>query len=163
VDIDTSDKYKEIAVHNPGPSEDDEYAIYWYDGKSIKAMGVLSRWPKLFGNGIVLVDDWMGFWSKKDKYVLNKKTRGLELIPQEFYYVGAEATVKEIFPIYETRDGSTIVANLAPKSKILILLCDCSPGEYMDKWYLIKSETGILGWTRPKPFHEKLDGLNYAD
>jgi len=69
IDIDTSDKYKEIAVHTPGPSDDDEYIIYWYDGNSIKEVGRVSRWPTFPGNGIVYVDDWMGFWMKRDKCI----------------------------------------------------------------------------------------------
>lgn len=137
VDIDTADKYKEIAVHTPGPSDDDEYLIYWYDGKSIKEMGRLSRWPEFLGNGIILVNDWMGFWAKRDKYVLNKKTRTLRLVPQELYYVGIEAKVKESFPIYKTRQSSEIVANLKPKSKILILVCAPSAQDHSSFQYLI--------------------------
>jgi hypothetical protein len=72
VDIDKYDKYKEIAVHTPGPSSDDEYLIYWYNGDSIKETARLSRWPKFLGNGIVYVDGWLGFWSRRDKYILNK-------------------------------------------------------------------------------------------
>ncbi len=163
VDIDTKDQYKEIAVHTPGPSDDDEYLIYWYDGKSIKEMGKLMRWPKFPGNGIVLVDNWMGFWQKRDKYVLDNKTRTLYLVPQEFYYVGIEATVKESFPIYKTRTGSEVVANLKPGSKIFILVCDTSPDDYDSHWYLIKSETGLVGWAALKSFTGKVEGLPWAD
>lgn len=173
VDIDTTDEYKEIAVHTPGPSDDDEYLIYWYDGKLIKEVGRLSRWPKFFGDGIVHVGDWMGFWSKREKYVLDKKTRILQLVPQELYYVGIEAKVRGSFPIYKTRGDSTIVANLKPPSKVLILLCDPSPtskgetddyfDDYFCDWYLIKSETGIVGWARLKTFYRRLEGLVWAD
>jgi len=163
VDIDTTDKYKEVAVHNPGPSSDDEYVIYYYDGKRIIEMGRIRRWPKFLGNGIILVDDWMGFWSKRDKYVLNNKTRKLDFIPQEFYYVGVEAKVKESFPIYRKRESSEIVANLKPDSKILIILCDASPKDCESHYYLIKSETGLIGWAKLKSFQYKLEGLPWAD
>lgn len=163
IDIDKADKYKEIAVYTLGPSDDVEYLIYWYDGKSIKEMGRLARWPKFLGNGIVLVDDWMGFWSKRDKYILNKKTRTLELVPQELYYVGIEATVERSFPIYKTRTGSKIVANLKPNSKILILVCDPSPDDYLSHWYLIKSETGLIGWTQERSLYDNVEGLPIAD
>lgn len=163
VDIDTTDQYKEIAVHTPGDSDDDEYLIYWYDGKAIKEMGKLSRWPEIPGNGIVLVNDWMGFWQKRDKYVLDNKTRTLQLVPQELYYVGIEAAVKESFPIYKTRTGSEIVANLKPDSKIFILVCDPSPADYDSHWYLIKSETGLVGWATLGSFAGKVEGLPWAD
>ncbi len=172
VDIDTSDRYKEIAVHTSGPSDDDEYIIYWYDGRSIKEVGRLSRWPVFPGNGIVYVDDWMGFWKKRDKYVLDKNTRKLRLVPQELYYVGVEARVNKSFPIYKTRDRNEILANLKPNSKIIILACylysgapsiQRSPDDYLKDWYLIKSETGLLGWTTFKVLLDNLEGLPFAD
>jgi hypothetical protein len=162
VDIDKSDKYKEVAVHTPGPSDDDEYLIFWYDGESIKEMGYLSRWPIFYGNGIVTVDAWMGFWSMREKYVLDKKSRTLQPVPQEFYYVGVETEVIETFPIYKTRSASHVVANLKPKSKCLILVCDPSPAQYGDDWYLIKSTTGLVGWTREKGMYDKVI-LPWAD
>jgi hypothetical protein len=162
VDIDKTDKYKEVAVHTPGPSSDDEYLIFWYDGKAIKEMGYLSRWPIFYGNGIVNVDAWMGFWSIREKYVLDKKSRTLQQVPQEFYYVGVEAEVIETFPIYKTRSASHVVANLKPKSVCLILVCDPSPVEYGDDWYLIKSTTGLVGWTQEKTMYDNLI-LPWAD
>ena len=142
VDIDKKDKYVEVAVYTPGPSDDDEYLIYWYDGKAIKEMGHLERWPTFTGNGVVYVDDWKGFWKSTDKYVLDQKTRTLKRVPQEFYYVGLETTVGASIPIYETRKSSAVVANLQPKSKALILLYS------QDGYYLIKSVTGLVGWVK---------------
>jgi hypothetical protein len=162
VDIDETDIYKEVAVHTPGPSSDDEYLIFWYDGKAIKEMGYLSRWPVFYGNGIVNVDAWMGFWSIREKYVLDKKSRTLQQVPQEFYYVGVEAEVIETFPIYKTRSASHVVANLKPKSVCLILVCDPSPVEYGDDWYLIKYTTGLVGWTQEKTMYDNLI-LPWAD
>jgi len=162
VDIDKSDKYKEVAVHTPGLSADDEYLIFWYDGKLIKEMGYLSRWPLFYGNGIVNVDAWMGFWPIREKYVLDKNSRTLQQVPQEFYYVGVEAEVIESFPIYKTRGVSHVVAHLKPKSECLILVCDPSPMPPGDDWYLIKSATGLVGWTQEKAIYDKLF-LPWAD
>jgi hypothetical protein len=172
VDIDKRDAYTEIAVHTPGASDDDEYLIFWYDGRTISEMGRLSRWPKFLGNGIVHVDGWMGFWTKKEKYLLDKNSRILHKIPQELYYVGVKAFVKESFTIQATRESSKILAKLRPQSNILILLCDTSPecrnkdGEadnYFCDWYLIKSVTGLVGWARLGSFWKKVEGLPWAD
>lgn len=38
IDVNKYDKFKEIAVHTPGPSSDDEYIIYWYNGEEIVFM-----------------------------------------------------------------------------------------------------------------------------
>lgn len=164
IDIDTSDRRKEIAVHTPGPSDDDVYVIYDYDGKNIKLIAKLSRWPTFTGHGIVYVDGWMGFWVIRHKYQFDAEKRRLSLVPQEFHYVGIEATVRRSFPILQTRnDASPVVARLKPNSKVSILLCDPSPKSYGDDWYLIKSNTGLLGWTREKGFPEKFKQLPYAD
>lgn len=163
VDIDKNDKYREVAVHTPGPSDDDEYLIYWYNGTSIREVGRLSRWPTFFGNGIVHVKNWMGFWSKTEKYVLQKHTRTLKRIPQEFYYVGIEAIVKESFPIYKTRKGVHRVAYLKAVSNILLLVCDPSDEDFFSHWYLIKSSTGLIGWARLGSFSRKVEGLMWAD
>lgn len=174
VDIDTSDPYKEIAVHTPGPSDDDEYLIYFFNGTSIKEMARLSRWPTFSGNGIVLVDGWMGFWRIRDKYVLDKATRTLRHIPQELYYVGVEAHAKVSFPVYRSRSGGEVIANTMPNSDFSILACDTSPrclnkygdvDDYSCDWYLIKTVTGLVGWVRCETLmdYEKVGGLPLAD
>ncbi|MBC7349112.1 MAG: hypothetical protein H5U05_03975 [Candidatus Aminicenantes bacterium] len=116
-DIDTTDRYMEVVVHTPGQSDDDVYVFYWYDGKSIHMMGSLSRWPVIKGNGIVYVNDWMGFWQKTEKYIPDRDSRRLVNVPQEFYYVGIEASVSETFPIYRTRDLKDKIASLKKKVK----------------------------------------------
>jgi len=163
IDLDKNDPQKEIALHTPGPSDDDEYLIFGFDGKSIQEIGRLSRWPTFLGNGEVLVGDWMGFWEKKDMFVLDKKSKKLKLLPQEFYFVGQKAKVKVGFPIYEKRKESKIVANLQPSETIIILLYDPSERDYLSGWYLIKTSKGLLGWARLRAFSEKVEGLPWAD
>ena len=87
VDINKRDKYKEIAVHTPGPSDDDIYMLYWYDGSEIIAMNQLSRWPEFKGNGFVYVKGWEGFWAPLDKYVLDSASRKLVRVEQYAYYM----------------------------------------------------------------------------
>lgn len=156
VDVDKADNYQEIAVHSPGPSDDDEYFLFWYDGASIREMTHFGRWPEFYGNGIVNVDGWMGFWKKREKYLLNAKTRKLEHVPQELYYVGVEAHVRKSFPIYRTRAKAEIVANLSPNSKCLILACNPSPQQPMEDWYLIRSASGLMGWARERTLFDNL-------
>ncbi len=162
IDIDTTDKYKEIAVHTPGMSDDDEYLLYWYDGKDIRQMGHLMRWPDFKGDGTVIVGDWMGFWTKWDKYVLDKKTKTLKLIPQETYAVDVEGTVKESFPIYQTKSNDEILEFLSPNTKFHILACVLSD-DYLSHWYLIKTSSNIIGWAQYNSFYDKVEGLPWAD
>jgi hypothetical protein len=156
VDIDTTDAFQEVAVHTPGPSADDQYLIFDYNAGSIKEMGNIARWPIFLGNGIVIVEDWMDFWTKRDKYVLCQKTRTLKLVPQEMYLVGITTTVRESFPIYKTREDSTVVATLQTGDKVSILLY------YPLDRFCFKSEDGIIGWSKFEAFSDKLY-LNWAD
>jgi hypothetical protein len=145
VDIDKRDKYKEIEVFYNGERYDlTAYHLFTFNGNLInKLLDPVSIRPAYSGYGIVLIDKFCeNFWTKKEKYILNRETRKLELVPQEFYYVGVEASVKEMFPIYQTRAGKDVVANLRPSSTCMILVCD------PEGWYLIKSVSGLVGWTK---------------
>jgi hypothetical protein len=163
VDIDKNDKYKEIAVHTPGPSSDDEYLVYWYDGENIKETARLSRWPKFLGNGIVYVDGWLGFWSRRDKYILNKSTRKLEKVSQYAYYVGVKATVRSSFTIFKDKELKEKVALLSKNSEIEILVCDMDDREWRDHIYLIKSKSNLIGWASNQDIYNNLEGLPMAD
>ena len=168
IDIDKGDNYKEVDVHTPGPSDDDIHDIYWFDGQNINRVGSLIRWPDFPGNGVVYVDDWMGFWARTDKYVLNPQTHVLECILQELYYVNYEIFVKESFPIVKSPTDKTVIANLKPGSRAKILACDFPTErkdvfyDYEERWYLIKSESGICGWAQEKTIRFKAS-LHYAD
>jgi len=163
IDIDKSDMFKEIAVHCPGLSDDDEYLIFWYDGTNIIKMAQLARWPTFPGNGIVYADNWEGFWTRRDKYELDKSVRIVNLIPQPAYYVGVKATVKTPFMIYREPELNHKVALLGKDSEIELLLFSWGNEDYHDQLYLIKSQTGLLGWARYIEFSEKIEGLPLAD
>lgn len=158
VDLLRGDKLQEIDVHTPGPSDDDQHRLFWYDGKTIRpASPLLMRWPEFNANGIVYMNDWMGFWEQTDKYVLNTKTHMLEKVPQEFYYVGKEAKVEKSIPICQTRGNNKVVANLLPKSTVQVLI-------YSNGWYLLKSSTNLTGWIREKEIYGgNFSGLLFAD
>jgi hypothetical protein len=147
VDIDKGDKYKEVAVHSPGPSDDDQYLIFWYDGSSIKKVGSVARWPRFAGNGIVYVNGWVSFWQNTDKYILTKQ-RTLQLVPQPLHYVGMKCKVKTGFPIYASQNSKSIIANLRTGSQIFVVLADISGMENGNTRYMIRSESNLLGWAK---------------
>ncbi len=163
IDINNTDAYKEIAVHTTGSSDDDEYMIYWYDGENIIFMDHLSRWPTFNGNGIVYVDGWEGFWSSRDKYVLDDTSRKLNLIEQFAYYVGVTAKVKNTFEIYKEKDLINKIALLKEGSEIELILCDKTNKEYFDYKYLIKSNSGLLGWAEFRNIWDNTEGIQTAD
>jgi hypothetical protein len=161
VDIDKADKYKEVAVHSPGPSDDDQYLIYWYDGSSIKKVGSVARWPRFAGNGIVYVNGWVSFWQNTDKYILTKQ-RTLQLVPQPLHYAGMKCKVKTGFPIYESQNSKSIIANLRTGSQIFVVLADISGMENGNTWYMVRSESNLLGWVAESDLIPNTD-LRVAD
>jgi len=147
IDIDKTDKYKEVMIYMSSGIDscmDYTYHILWYSGSSISLMWkLLSETPTFSGNGIALVTNWLNFWNKTDKYVLDPKTKTMVHVPQAFYYVGVEVKVNQSIPIFQTPTDKKIVANLQKDSTCLILLYDAPSGSY-----LIKSNTGLLGWSK---------------
>jgi hypothetical protein len=181
VDIDTRDKRKEISIDTMGPSDDPACHLYAYDGRALIKVAALEGFRTYSGVGFVYTVDWMGFWSRTEKFALNSKTHLLARVPQELYNVAieldgkvknVECVVREAFPIFSARTGNQVLATLAPKSTIQILACDPSPrvkradgsvDSYSCAWYLIRSSTGLLGWARLGTFMPKVDGLMLAD
>lgn len=155
-DVNKSDKYREVVVYTPGPSDDDEHVFFWFDGKRIHKMGHLMRWLKFLGNGIVLADDWMGFWTITRKYVLTKDRKLVE-VPQEFYYVGVTGKVSKPLTLYRTRQTKQVLATLRVGSNAEIILSDGKG------WYLVKSENRLLGWAKEESLLESISNLPFAD
>lgn len=164
IDINTKDGFKEIAVHTSGPSDDDQYWIYGFDVKSIKLLGKLQRRITLNGAGIVLVNDWMGFWWKEDKYVLAKDHSELLLTPKKSYSVGLVATVQKTTPIYKNPNlTGEISTELKPKSKATILQYWPNLNDQKYGRYLIIAPNGLAGWTDLPTISLNFSGLNFAD
>ena len=162
VDIDGGDKWKEVAVHLGFTDDDHRSIVYGFDGKALKELGSTHALTEARGNGIVLSDTWMGFWNRREKYALDRKAWKLNPVPQELYFVGAEATVKKSFPIVRSSKDKAVVANLAEGSKIQVLAAMPVGPKEPDFWYLVKSSTGLLGWTRTQNLSEKTEGLPWA-
>lgn len=167
VDLDTGDKWKELLVQTLGEMDDGHrYFVYGYDGKAVKLLGAVHALTEAKGNGIVLVDRWMGFWQKRDKYTLDRKAWKLVHVPQELYAVtyapGEEvtATVKKSFPLTQGRTGSAVVATTAQGTKVKVLAASVpAKGEVQ---YLVRSSTGLLGWVPGNVLVESTEGLPLA-
>lgn len=169
IDVDRSDAYKEIDVWTYSGSDMADHSIYWYDGAKIHKMADLSWSVDYRGNGIVLNSSWTGYVAITNKYILNKKARTLELVPQEMYYIGAAHKTAERFPIYYSRQSKSVVATVERNSTITILVyVPAPPGTDLDKhdmmqdWFLIKTQSGLLGWVRLQTLAEYVEGMQGA-
>ena len=65
---------------------------------------------------------------------------------QPYYYVGSKTKTLKPITIYKTKDTTTPIANLPKNYKIEVLIAETSL-EHID-YYLIKTEFGLVGWTK---------------
>ncbi|MCP3137052.1 hypothetical protein [Pyxidicoccus xibeiensis] len=161
VDLDASDKRKELAVHTGQTDADQQAHLYAFDGKSLKPLGAVPNITEAKGNGIILSDTWQGFWNRRDKFALDAKAGKVTEVPQELYAVGVEARVKTSFALARSRTDKAAVATLAQGSTIQVLAAAKAmrEGGYL---YLVKSSTGLLGWATEKDLLVKTEGLPLA-
>jgi len=162
VDLDSGDKWKELAVSTGMTDSDHQVFLYGFDGKSLKPLGSVRNLTEARGNGIILSDEWGGFWTRREKYVLDRKAWKLNAVPQDLYYVGREATVKQSFPLQRNPTSKDVIANVAQGSKIEVLAAAPSTRKGERYWYLVKSTTGLLGWTREEALVQHTEGLPSA-
>lgn len=168
VDIDRADKYKEIDVKTGTAGIDPiTHNIYWYDGKTIHEVGRLTGGVDIKGNRIVLHHWFNCYVGITDKYVLDKKTRTLVLVPQEMYYIGLQRKVLQSFPVYYSRQSKSVVANVEKNSTITILAYvpnapdpkDPGKVDVMGEWFLIKTQSGLLGWAQLETISQRVEGM----
>jgi hypothetical protein len=157
VDIDNRDRLKEIVVRCSNAGDGWYHLVYSYDGKSIALVGEIGTAPEFTGRGIVYAKSWMGSFAIKQKFVLDSKKRKLEELRQPMYYIGRTFRTEESFAIHASTQDASVVANIEPKSQILIVALAFQPVKkkmwksdkyetIQHEWYLIKSQSGLMGW-----------------
>jgi len=158
VDLDRADSYKEVAVHTPGPSDDNEHLLFRYQSGGLRQLGMLTRWPVYPGDGSAIVRDWQGFWPDRRKFVLQADR--LVEVTQPYLYVGVQATAREPVVLRKRPDGGPAVERLSSGRGLHLLLA-----QYHDDQptaYLAVSDHGLVGWLDADPYGS-LDGLHIAD
>ncbi len=144
--------------------------FFTVDGGKLKQVGRIEGQGDITipGNGSVIATSWTGFWTKTEKHVFANDLT-LSLLPQEFYSVNVEGTVLQSFPVYQTRDGKTMLANTRKGSKFNVLLWDPASRKVEnenenidDQWYLIRTESGFTGWVQGKHLQGEFAELPWA-
>ena len=171
LDINSKDKYKELAITEAGPSSDYVTYFYYYDGKSLKYMGEISGDcgdMKLDGSGnftSVSRGNVLQTWFYVDHYKMSNSHK-IENIPQKYYRMNTMVTLKTSINVLKEASASSGKAyTLKTGSKAILLETD-------DKqWCSILSENGQKGWFKitdnlyinGKTSWDTFDGLNMAD
>jgi len=157
-----------------GTGDVGEYFFYEIKNKKIVSLGSIKVWgsAEVPGNGKILTNAWMGFWSLQGEYAIDKESGKLMMFKKDTYDVNIEGMVKTTFKIFKSReDNSEVVQNLKPGTKLTFLKCDISPvckneGGYDDEydcdWYFLKTQGGTEGWVRFKDFKNSVEDLPWA-
>jgi hypothetical protein len=157
-----------------GTGDVGEYFFYRLKNKEVVSLGSIKLWgsAEVPGNGKVLSNDFMGFWTLHGEYIIDKETGKLVMVKKDTYDVNVDGTVKVSFKILKSRDDkSDVVETVKSGTKFTLLKCDTSPvckneggydDEYECDWYLLKTANGKEGWVRLKDFREKVEDLPWA-
>jgi len=160
VDLDASDAQREVLVAGQGPNGRDVYALYRLERGGWKQLPLPECTPVIKGNGVLLSDCWMGFWERRETYTYDSRAGTFTHVPQEFYWVGKPYKVSSASPLHRSREDSQVVAHLKQGSTVTFVAFWAGAAD--SDWYLLRSETGIVGWARLSAIQEHLVGMVQA-
>jgi len=160
VDLEPTDKRREVLVAGEGPSGRDVYVLYQLGPEGPRQLPLPECTPAVFGNGLLLTDCWMGFWERREKYTYDSQAGTFTHVPQELYWVDKPFKVASSFPLHRGREGQDVVANVRPGSTLTLVAFWAGAPD--SDWYLLRSESGLLGWARLSSFQEHLVGFVQA-
>lgn len=156
VDLDASDRTKELLVLEEGASDLRSFVLLRYEKQKLVVLGRFGgqtpRDPEIVGNGFVAFGLWEGFYTRRVKLALDAKQRLVEVVP-ELYAIDATLKVKESVAIFTTRAKKEILARPKVGSDVVLVAHDrapvCKPGDLGLEpcdWFLVRTATGLLGW-----------------
>lgn len=170
-DIDSSDKYKEIAITESGPSGDYATYFYFYDGENLNLMGTIQGTEtciNMTGSGSFTTNtrgEIIQTWYFTDVYKLSSDHK-LENVPQDSYDMNILVTVVKAMKLQMSRTDATVSLELQPGQIINMAECDNK------NWCLIKTSDGKEGWFETEGFDtikgtqlhvsDCFSGLSYA-
>jgi hypothetical protein len=169
-DIDSKDKYKEIAISEAGPSSDNYTYLYFYDGKKLISMeGVEgdNYSIKMSGSGTFSTQSrgqLLQTWFFTDLYKLSSSHKLVNL-PQKLYKMNTIVKLKTQLKLQKSPNDASTAVVLKVGEKVMITDTDNK------KWCAIETEKGVKGWfsvdnlgeINGRIANEVLDGLCYED
>jgi hypothetical protein len=167
-DVDTSDNFREVAVWDPGPSDDYSTRFFRYDGSRVWSIGVVPGLEVyLDGSGVVHGErrgNILHTWHCPALYRVGSRG-ALEFICEPFYPMITKVRLIQDCPFYEERDREARTRVFRAGTVGIITWTDDKEWCRFDSldgprgWFLI--EKGLLSsGEEPRAI---FDGLSFAD
>lgn len=168
VDIDETDDYKELVIHDRGPSSDPVDYYYYYNGKKLIEMGTvvghindeMNQVRNYIEGGTLhatVRNDILGTaWYNWD-YKLNNEHM-LEEIPCDFFKVNIPIIATEDIKIYDSNHLSSKSTHYKAGTAFTAI------GTDLNKWIEVELEGGEKGWINEAEYPSyQLGGLFFFD
>ncbi len=169
-DIDSKDKYKEIAITESGPSGDYNTYFYYYNGSTLIFMGKVQGSDfniKVKGSGSFTTKtrgSILQTWFYTDEYKLDSNHK-LSVVAKKYYKMNTIITVKRQLKLQKSPTDPAVVVTLKVGEKAMLTDTD------NNKWCAVETARGSKGWFRVEnfdnikslPASEYFEGLIYAD
>lgn len=145
VDIDPTDKSKELLITGTSDSGKKWFTVFIYDGKHLVQgakinSGAGSGAIHLVGGGQIIIDMPKKFYTAHSAWHLEGLS--LQEITQPFVYVGAKAHVTQDVLLVHDPSSSVTVTALAAGELVQVLIGTTDE----KKWFLVLSPNGLVGW-----------------
>lgn len=145
VDVDTTDRFLEIAVPEDGESSDWQTTFLRYDGHSVKSVGTLpgtfNHSLRVDGSGVVHTkarSEFLQTWFYPVAYTVSKSL--LAPIVQDYYPMGTRCRARLRFPLFARPAGEVVIGTIASGDSVTIVACDLS------RWCIAQMKDGTWGW-----------------
>ena len=147
IDIDESDKQREVAITDHGPSSDDSTQLFTYRNGEMAKVGSVS--------GILFASDgkgrvstyarsWQGpllTWFFRIEYQLDDAGR-LAMMPTRWYASELPLKIRQTLQLYEKPDAADPGPTLQTGTEVIVDLSDVTT------WFHLKAADGTEGWIK---------------
>ena len=165
VNVDTTDRYREIIIVEQGHGGFYANRLFRYDGASIRQIGVFPMAASVLGNGIVesnCLGSVLSTWFYVCRYEMDSSGVFEEVEP-ETIELNLPVVLRRELTIHENRDPGSAKSVLKSGERATVVATDNR------EWCLIEAESGVRGWfavdvNKIEGVHsgEVFDGLDFA-
>lgn len=154
IDLDSNDKFLEIAFSDEGPSDDPHYVFYRYDGSDLYKIGSIDNYALINGKGSLLASSqisrfkpvFYSAWFEIENNIFIQKVNSIEkFIGKNYTFDGGEAYFMPTEQIPEKFEAKWEEPRQFDASEIKIINIYFYPGDRTLNYYFVEFPNGEKG------------------